>query len=219
MTITNPLDLNALRLDKGQHTSFEQGACLLEAAAYMAGEPWSDHPACVSPVLGAFGRALNDLLPDDKRQALVPLVPRLIGTAGDGQDQVRGLMAADWLLRVYTPTWLRLAGLTDQAEALEGLPRQVSWDDVEATVPVVREAKVKASVAGAAAGAVAWDAAWDVARDVDWDAARDVARDVAWDAARDAARAAARDALQPTVIALQESAIKLYAQMARVGKT
>lgn len=32
-------------------------ACLLEAVAYVAGEPLSDSPPCVCPVLASFGRA------------------------------------------------------------------------------------------------------------------------------------------------------------------
>ena len=31
--------------------------CALEAVAYVAGEPWSDHPKCACPVLGAFMRS------------------------------------------------------------------------------------------------------------------------------------------------------------------
>jgi hypothetical protein len=55
--------------------------CLLEAAAYVAGEPWSDSPECVSPVLAAFGRSWNDALDDENRQMLKPFIPRLVGTA------------------------------------------------------------------------------------------------------------------------------------------
>ena len=28
-------------------------ACVMEMAAYMANEPWSDHPKCASPIIGA----------------------------------------------------------------------------------------------------------------------------------------------------------------------
>ena len=31
-------------LKSGAHRSIEDGACLLEAVAWLAGEPWSDHP-------------------------------------------------------------------------------------------------------------------------------------------------------------------------------
>ena len=99
------------RLDHGAHQSPAEGMCLLEAVAYVAGEKFSDHPECASPILGSFGRSLNDVLPDAKRQQLVPLVPQIVGTADDGHDQERGLMAADWFIRTFTPTWLRPCGV------------------------------------------------------------------------------------------------------------
>lgn len=101
------------------HDDPDQGVCLLELAAVFAGQPFSDTPPCVSPVLGAFGRRLNDALPDDKRQALKPLIPSLVDTAGDGLDEARSYLALDWLIRTYLPTWLRLVpALTAQADLL-----------------------------------------------------------------------------------------------------
>lgn len=181
-------------LNVGNHRSPEIGTCLLEAVAYVAGEPHSAHPRCACPVLCAFGRSINDVLPDDKRQRLIPLVPRIVGTAGDGHQQGRGLMAADWLIRVYTPTWLRLAGLTAEAESLEGLPRQATWDDVEAAVPTLQVAKNEAIAAYSAAHSAADSAA------------------------HSAARSAADSALHPAVDALQDSAIDLYTRMVEVGR-
>src|ERR1700744_4355201 len=100
---------NTFHLSAGGHRNFEEGACALELVSYVAGEPWSDHPECVCPVLGAFFRAWNDGLPDDKRAAILrPFLPRLIGTnKGTALSERRALMAADWLVRVHTPAWLR----------------------------------------------------------------------------------------------------------------
>ncbi len=94
----NPAEnlLDNLKLDSGSHGNINEGACLLEAASYLAGEPWSDHPECVSPVLGAYGRRLNDRLDDESRQLLKPFIPRMLNTAGDGQDEARKFLAADW---------------------------------------------------------------------------------------------------------------------------
>lgn len=83
------LDLETLHLAKGGHDNPDDGLCLLEAAAFLAGEPHTDHPACVSPVLGVFGRELNDRLDDTKRQQLKPLIPKLPGTAGVGHDDLK----------------------------------------------------------------------------------------------------------------------------------
>src|SRR5882724_4636780 len=98
--------------------------CVMEAVAYVAGEPWSDHPECSCPVISAFLRAWNDGLPTDadRDRLLKPLVARMVGTKNPALEQKRSLMAADWLIRVHTPAWLRLAGLTAQADRIANLP-------------------------------------------------------------------------------------------------
>ena len=189
------------QLAKGAHDNPADGVCLLEAVAWVSGEKHSDHPTCASPILGTFGRSLNDVLPDDKRQRLVALVPSIVGTAGDGLDQQRGLMAADWIVHTYVPSWLRVAGLTADAAALEAAPEVTSWDELVAVTPLLVKSKKSAAAARAAARAAAWDAAWAAAGDAAWDAAGD----------------AAGDALQPSVDALQDSAIELYTRMCQIG--
>lgn len=116
------LDIESLTLAKGAHNSFEAGACVMEAVSYIAGEPWSDHPKCVSPVLGAYARSLNDRLDDSDRQILKQYIPQLIGTAGDGKDEARRWLASNWAIRVATPRWLEAAGMTEHAERLRALP-------------------------------------------------------------------------------------------------
>jgi hypothetical protein len=139
----------------------------------------------VSPQLVIFGTILNDALPDDRRQELVPLIPGLVGTAGDGFHKVRSLMALDWLIRVYTPTWLDLAGLKVHAQTLRDLPSIVDAGGVEAAWPVVNRAQSAAIVARqnaakdsgdwlaaeAAAGAITWIASattWAVIESIEW---------------------------------------------------
>lgn len=55
-------------LKSGAHSSLKNGACALELVSYLAGEPWSDHPECVCPALGAFFRRWNDGLPTDSER-------------------------------------------------------------------------------------------------------------------------------------------------------
>jgi hypothetical protein len=193
------VDLPFSTLSKGGHRPEDGAGCLLEAVAYVAGEPWSDRPACASPVLITYGQRLNDVLPDDLRQQLIPFIPRIVGTAGDGKDERRSYLALDWLTRTWLPAWLRLVpACVSDADAIAGLPPVV---DLESAA-LVGEAVRAAAVGARAAWAAAWDAAWAAARDAAGAAARDAAgaaaRDAAWDAARaaawDAARAAARDA-------------------------
>ena len=229
--MTCALNLDTLHLDEGAHDNPAEGLCLMEAVAFVAGQPHTDHPPCVSEVLGMFGRALNDRLGDDRRQLLKPLIPLLPGTAGDGLDEARGYLALDWLVRTYTPAWLDLAGLTVEAAELRTLRRIVDLAAAQAAGSVVRASAVKASAAaaaawdaaGAAAAAAAWDAAgaaaaaaaWDAAAAAAWDAAGAAAAAAAGDAAGAASGAAAAAALKPTVDQLQESAIDLFTRMIR----
>lgn len=130
--MTHHVDLTTIRLDDGSHTEGQAKkgeACLMEWVAIFAGVPYSDHPSCTSSVLGAFGRALNDALDDERRQKLIPFIPRLVGTAGDPEaDQQRAWLATDWLVRTFAPTWLRKAGLAERADELAALPELSSTE-------------------------------------------------------------------------------------------
>jgi hypothetical protein len=54
----------------------------MEYASYLAGEKWSDHPACTQPLLAELARQVNDFISDERRQTLIELVPDLIGRTG-----------------------------------------------------------------------------------------------------------------------------------------
>ena len=43
-------------LSRGKHRNARKGACFMEFASYLAGERWSDHPACTHPLLAAMAR-------------------------------------------------------------------------------------------------------------------------------------------------------------------
>jgi len=217
--------LDTIELDKGSHTSIDQGACVLELVSYVAGEPWSDHPACASPVLTNFCISLNDRWDTEQRQTLKPFIPRIVGTRDDGKDELRGYLALDWLIRTYTPAWLDLAGLTIEAQELRSLRRIVDMGAAQNAGPLVRASRDKAAAAGDAAGDAAGAAAWDAARNAAgaaaWAAARNAAGAAAgaaaWDAAGNAAWAAAwaaaGAALKPTVQTLQASTLDLLDRM------
>ena len=220
--MTIALDLDTLVLDKGSHPSPDDGMCVMEAVAVVAGETFSDHPACASPMIGAFLRSWNDTLNDEDRQQLKRYVTLLPGTAASPEvEDARAWMALDWLVRTYTPAWLRLAKLDAQAERLEALPEFRAGMDVPSIRPTIDAVRKDAAAAGAAARDAAWAAARDAARAAAWAAARDAAGDAAWAAAwdaagaaaRDAAWAAARDALRPTRDELMVSAHGLLDRM------
>ena len=158
------LDLDTLVLDGGSHSPGSDRMCVMEAVAMLAGEHWTDHPACASPVIGAFLRSWNDSLPDDERQHLKQYIPRLVGSKGtDEQETDRAWLATDWLIRVQAPAWLRLAGLADQADLL-ALMRPVNPETCTSILPALKAVRSDAAeawaAAWAAAGAAARDAAW-----------------------------------------------------------
>jgi hypothetical protein len=224
--------LNAVTLKHGSHSDREDGVCAMELEAWIAGKPHSDHPPCVSPVLTNFAMNWNDSLGNSKqgdalRNKLIrPFLPRFIGTAGDGKDEVRAWIAMDWIIREFTPAFLSLNVSTSEwAKKLVDLSPVGNLAALQAAMPVLQNARKASDAAWAASWAASWDAAraaagnaaWDAAWDAAWAAAGNAAWDAAWAAAGnaswDAAWAATKKNLQPTVVALQASSKRMLARM------
>ena len=70
-------------LSAGRHRTPKQGACFMEFASHLAGEKWSDHPACTHPVLAALARDVNDLTSDSARAGLIAHIHRVVGLTSD----------------------------------------------------------------------------------------------------------------------------------------
>ena len=203
--------IEAISLKSGGHRkNAELDACVMEAVAYVAGEPWSDAPECACPVITAFMIAWNDGLPSDadRDRLLKPLIPLIVGTRSTKEvEQRRATMAADWLIRVHTPAWLRAAKLEKQAGLLESLPEITDFAQCPSLMPALEAVRTDAAAAMAAAMAAAGAGA----------VARAAAGAAAWDAAWDAAGAAAKDALKPTTEHLQANAVELVRKMIDQG--
>jgi hypothetical protein len=236
-------DLNRLTLKSGGHARRGiDSLCVMEAVAWFAGRDHTDRPPCVSPVIGDFLRSWNDAMNDEDRQMLKPLIPLVVGTAADAETEMRrSVMALDWLCRVSAPAWLRLAGLTTEAEAIEGTAPITSPENARAAQAALTRATSAAyrkwsatydAAYGAAYGAArvaaygaAHGAAYGAARDAAYGAAYGAARVAAYGAAYGAAHGAALDAaygaaygaLRPTVVRLQASAIDLVTAMATLS--
>jgi hypothetical protein len=213
----------------GTHASPQDGRCAMEWVSYLAGEPHSDQPICVSPVLRAMCIALNDGLEQNPRQRLRPYLTRTIGTSQDGFDPQRGWMAMDWLVRIYTPAWLHLAGLAPAAEGLQGAAQITNPESLTGVLELLEAARRDARSARArafgsplptgwaaavAAGVAGREAAWACAGAAAWAAARIGIGDLAGDRARAAARAAAGDA---AAIAVRHSRASAYHAGARAA--
>ena|SRR5207244_4211391 len=159
-------ELLALPLIHGSHGDhFDGECCLVEKAnriascvpafreRYGAAQFADDHPS-ISRVCRSMAIGLNDMRweSDEARtEALDRFSIALLGTkTTDADDETRAWMATDWLVRVYTPAWLRLAGLTDDAQALESLARIADSTLARAARPTIDAARSKV--------AAAWDA-------------------------------------------------------------
>ena len=70
-------------LSAGRHRNPRRGACFMEFASYLAGETWSDHPACTHPALASLARGVNDSTSDAERSRLASLIPSVIGLTSD----------------------------------------------------------------------------------------------------------------------------------------
>ena len=192
---------------KGGHNP-DGEMCVMEAAAYIAGEKWSAAPQCVCPAITDFMVPWNDCLPTDadRDRLLKPLLPLLIGTRTTTTDTLKyRWMAFDWLVREHAPAWMDLTpSLVEHATALRGLP-EITANTIALAMPVLQEARKASAAAGDAAG----DAAGAAARAAAGAAARAAAGDAAGDAAE--------NRLAPTVAQLQASAQDLVRRMCAVG--
>jgi hypothetical protein len=70
-------------LSRGKHRNPRKGACFMEMASYLAGERWSDHPACTHALLAGLARLVNDHTSDAGRQKLAGMIPSVIGLTSD----------------------------------------------------------------------------------------------------------------------------------------
>ncbi|MGV8967720.1 MAG: hypothetical protein ACOH2F_15750 [Cellulomonas sp.] len=122
----------------------------MEFASFLAGEKWSDHPACTHPLLATLARNVNDQMSDAGRQQLLRLVPSVVGlTSDDPLVDVRlALLCATAALPVVSADTQRvlavgilsserqLAALEDRDDgvmtptsvaALADVPQAASW--------------------------------------------------------------------------------------------
>lgn len=88
-------------LSRGKHRNPKQGACFMEFASYLAGERWSDHPACTHAAVAALARDVNDLSSTAGRATLTSLIHRVVGLTTD--DPAFGMTVALLAARAALP--------------------------------------------------------------------------------------------------------------------
>lgn len=105
----SPVSHQTVRLSKGKHIGPHDGACVMELASMLAGEPFSDHPESVCPALGSFLRAYNDSVDDTCRQDLYAYASRVVGTrVGAEIERARADRMLDWAAELHPRRWVAL---------------------------------------------------------------------------------------------------------------
>ena len=98
----SPVSYQTIKLSKGKHSGPEDGACVMELASMLAGDPFSDHPVSVCPVIGSFLRAYNDSIDDSRRQGLYEYASKVVGSRGPHRiQQARADRLARWADEMY----------------------------------------------------------------------------------------------------------------------
>jgi hypothetical protein len=141
--------LDTIVLKSGSHTSLNDGACPMEVVSWLCEEPWSDHPRCACPVVGAFVRRFSDSIRDDSTRTCLfrSLLPKLVGSRSVRDvERARGWLAVAWLMRVCTPAFLELTpSLREIAQELRGLPPVADRASADRARAVARRARQMAS--------------------------------------------------------------------------
>ena len=154
--------LSQVKLTKGQHADPRSGGCAMDMVSWLQYGHAGDHPECVCPVIATFIRQVNDFLPDDQRQRLVPYLLRFSGTVSKEHEQQRAEYLTWKSITVFTPLALEAAELREDAEKLKALPQNTSMQGLEAAAWAAWAASA-ARAAESAAASAAWaaeSAAW-----------------------------------------------------------
>lgn len=92
------LPYRTIHLDRGRHASHAAGMCVVELASVLGGEPFSDHPRRVCPVIAAFLRTYNDRVGELWRQELIPYAARIVDTVTDSEsERKRAALCVAWV--------------------------------------------------------------------------------------------------------------------------
>ena len=148
-------------LRRGNSNDPRNGACLLDAVSWFEYGTLGDHPACVCPVIAAFGRGINDAMRDTARQRLRVFIPRLVGTADPASEQARAEYLAWQAIRVFAPLALDAAGLSSEAQKLRKFSDSLHAAAAAAAYAAARTAAAANAAADAADAADAMIAALD----------------------------------------------------------
>jgi hypothetical protein len=82
-----PVTHQTIKLSRGKHTSREKGACVMELASMLAGEPFA-----------ALLRTYNDSVGDERRQDLYAYAAKTVGSRGPRSlERARAQQVIGWI--------------------------------------------------------------------------------------------------------------------------
>ena len=121
---TGPATHQTVRLGRGNHRSPEQGACVMELASMLAGEPFTDRPASVCPVIAAFLRSYNDAVDDRRRQDLYRYASAAVGSRASAEvTRRRAQRCLDELRALRRWPFASLVAPRTPADSVPGMER------------------------------------------------------------------------------------------------
>jgi hypothetical protein len=81
----------------------------MELSSMLAGEPFSDRPECVCPVIAEFLRTYNDEVDEQRRRDLYDYASQAVGTrAGNDVERLRANMCLRWWAQMDKPVRRRI---------------------------------------------------------------------------------------------------------------
>jgi hypothetical protein len=136
VSVTIPDQLPSL--GQGSHHPWSSTPCAMEAASWIAGHRWSDHPRSVHPAIAGVARMVNDSLSDDERQGLWPLILASVDTARPWRPIL------SWRLHRYAVIAMRAAGGPTTAVWRGTLDRFAELTKVELSTGSLLDAQAQA---------------------------------------------------------------------------
>lgn len=89
--------LPKLRLERGGHGPHQPEGCVMEVVSLLLNQQKSDHPLCINEVITATAINLNDRLGPQKRQQLLPLIPRILRAGRTTRDGAVNRRLLQWI--------------------------------------------------------------------------------------------------------------------------
>ena len=217
MTSTGEDELATYILAKGRHENRDDGMSFTEMVAYIAGEPHSDHPRCVCPVITEFCNRWNDNIADDTERTkwMAPFLKSVPGTRLHTVLELqRRELLFDWAFREQLPAALELVPeLKSYARAFRDLP-PLSAVNAANVFPLMRQAHADHT----AAMVVVWATAWGRTLPMAMDVGSKALEPTLWDAACERWRILRRQFMDYFVECSDEAVQALGIQVSKAAK-